>query len=119
MMGRVMLDWGSLQRVIAGEVALPGSPTYEASRRPFNRRFHEIVGQRFVVSSTAQDASEAIAFAGRHGLHVAIRSGGHSFAGHSTTQGIVVDVRPMRSVSVSGGLATVGAGARLGVVEEG
>jgi FAD/FMN-containing dehydrogenase len=116
MMGCVMLDWGSLQRVIAGEVAFPGSPTYEASRRPFNRRFHEVAPEAFVVSATPQDASETIAFAGRHGLHVAIRSGGHSFAGHSTTRGVVIDVSPMRSVSVSGGLATVGAGARLGVV---
>jgi FAD/FMN-containing dehydrogenase len=116
MMGCVMLDWGSLQRVVAGEVALPGSPTYDASRQPFNRRFHEVAPEAFVMSATPQDASEAIAFAGRHGLHVAIRSGGHSFAGHSTTRGVVIDVSPMRSVSVSGGLATVGAGARLGDV---
>jgi FAD/FMN-containing dehydrogenase len=111
-----MVDWGPLQRVIAGEVALPGSPTFEASSRPFNARFQEVVPEAFVVSSTPQDASEAIAFAGRHALHVAIRSGGHSFAGHSTTRGVVIDVSPMRSVSVSGGLATVGAGARLGEV---
>src|SRR4029453_13904097 len=102
--------------VIAGEVALPGSPTYEASRRPFNRRFHEVAPEAFVVGSTAQDVSEAIALPGRHGLHVVIRSGGHSFAGHSTTRGVVIDVSPMRAVSVSGGLATVGAGARLGEV---
>lgn len=113
-----MPDWGSLERVIEGEVALPGSPSYEASRRPFNARFHRVAPDAFVSSATPQDASEAIAFAGRHGLHIAIRSGGHSFAGHSTTRGVVIDVSPMRSVTVSGGLATVGAGARLGEVYE-
>jgi hypothetical protein len=47
---------------------------------------------------------------------MAIRSGGHCFAGNSSTSGMVIDVSPMRSVSVSGGVATVGAGARLGDV---
>src|SRR6266511_1733014 len=45
---------------------------------------------------------------------IAARSGGHCFAGNSSTQGIVIDVTPMRSVSVRDGVATVGAGARLG-----
>src|SRR4029450_3670480 len=97
-----MLDWGSLQRVIAGEVALPGSPRYEASGRPFNRRFQEVAPEAFVVSAPPQDASEAIAFAGRHGLHVAIRSGGHSFAGHSTPRGVVIHVTPTRAACVFG-----------------
>jgi FAD/FMN-containing dehydrogenase len=44
------------------------------------------------------------------------RSGGHCFAGRSSTEDIVIDVSPMHSVSVSGGVATVGAGARLGDV---
>ena len=60
-----------------------------------------------------QDVSEAILFARRHGLGLAARSGGHSFAGHSTTTGMLVDVSPMRSVSVAGDVATVGAGAQL------
>jgi FAD/FMN-containing dehydrogenase len=41
---------------------------------------------------------------------------GHCFAGRSSTQGVVIDVTPMRSVSVSDGVATVGAGTRLGDV---
>ena len=65
-----------------------------------------------------QDVSEAILFARRHGLGLGARSGGHSLAGHSTTTGMLVDVSPMRSVSVAGDVATVGAGARLGQVYE-
>src|SRR6266508_3328614 len=52
----------------------------------------------------------------RTGLPTAARSGGHCFAGRSSTEGIVVDTRPMRSVSVDGGQARIGAGARLGEV---
>src|SRR6266487_7069492 len=55
-----------------------------------------------------------ISLASRAGLPIAARSGGHCFAGNSSTQGIVIDVTPMRSVSVRDGVATVGAGARLG-----
>ncbi len=52
--------------------------------------------------------------AGRLGLPLAIRSGGHSVAGRSSTDGIVLDVTPMGSVAVAGEVATVGAGVRLG-----
>jgi FAD/FMN-containing dehydrogenase len=113
-----MSNWESLESLIEGDVALPGSPAYEASRRPFNARFRGVLPSAVVSCATPQDVSEAISFARRHGIETAARSGGHSFAGHSSTRGIVIDVTPMRSVSVSGGIATVGAGARLGEVYE-
>jgi FAD/FMN-containing dehydrogenase len=47
-----------------------------------------------------------IAFARRHGLATATRSGGHSFAGHSSTGGIVINLTPMASVVVASATAT-------------
>jgi hypothetical protein len=46
---------------------------------------------------------------------LALRSGGHSFAGYSTTSGLVLDVTRMNTVQVDAqaGTATIGAGARL------
>ena len=76
-----MLDWGPLEGVIEGEVALPGSPAYEASRRPFNAQFHEVAPAGIVSCATPQDISEAISFARRHGLEVAMRSGGLGILG--------------------------------------
>src|SRR3954471_15073912 len=67
-----------------------------------------------VHCATATDVAEAIAMARRTGLTCAVRSGGHCFAGRSSTGDIVVDVSPMRAVSVDGDSATVGAGTRLG-----
>jgi FAD/FMN-containing dehydrogenase len=110
--------WEPLASAIDGEVVLPGSPAYEATSRLFNARYAGVRPAAIVSCATPQDAAEAISFARRHDLEIAVRSGGHSFAGHSTSRGIVVDVAPMRSVSVSGGVATVGAGARLGEVYE-
>src|SRR5687767_4551621 len=109
-MERVMPYWEPLERAIEGNVALPGSPVYEASRRPFNARFHEVAPNAIVSCATPQDVSEAISFTRRHGLDVAIRSGGHSFAGLFHRR-VIIDVTPMQSVAVSGGVATVVAGA--------
>jgi FAD/FMN-containing dehydrogenase len=113
-----MPNWDSLERRIQGGVALPGSPAYSASRRPFNARFHHIRPSAILSCASPQDVSEAILFARRHSLEIGARGGGHSFAGHSSTRGMLVDVSPMRSVSVAGDVATVGAGARLGHVYE-
>jgi FAD/FMN-containing dehydrogenase len=109
-------DWDALRSAIAGEVVLPGSPGYEAARKPAIARFHDAWPQAIVLCETPEDVSEAILFARRSGIRTATRSGGHCFAGRSSTKGIVIDVSPMRSVSVSDGVATVGAGARLGEV---
>ncbi len=111
-------DWASLGRVIAGEVALPESPGYEAARKPAIPRFHD-VRPAVVRCAGPADVAETISLARRSGLPVAVRSGGHCFAGGSSTTGIVIDVAPMASVSSAGGVAVVGAGARLGGVYDG
>ncbi len=117
-MARPTPSWEALQGVIAGQVVLPGSPPYEQLPKPFNARFHDVRPQAVALCASPHDVSATISFARRHGLSNAMRSGGHSFAGYSSTRGIVIDVAPMRSVSVSGGLARIGAGARLGEVYE-
>jgi FAD/FMN-containing dehydrogenase len=100
----------------ASNVILPNSPAYESVRKPAIARFHDARPQAVVLCETEADVSEAIALAKRSGTTAVARSGGHSFAGHSSTEGIVIDVTPMSSVTVSGDVATVGAGARLGHV---
>jgi FAD/FMN-containing dehydrogenase len=109
-------NWESLARAIDGEVVLPGSLADDTSRVTFNARFHDVKPKAIARCASPQDVSEVISFARRHGEPIAPRSGGHSFAGRSSTPGIVIDVSPMRSVTVSDGVVTVGAGARLGEV---
>src|SRR5690242_9484450 len=109
-------DWDTLRSAIAGEVLLPGAPGYELARRPAAPLLPDERPLAVVRCASAGDVAEVLALARRYGLACAARSGGHCFAGRSTTAGIVIDVSPMRSVSVSGGAATVGAGARLGEI---
>jgi FAD/FMN-containing dehydrogenase len=115
-MRRLAARMDALQGAIDGEVIVPGSPAYGRLPRPFNARFGGMVPQAVVLCRSAGDVAETVHFIRRHGLESATRSGGHSFAGHSSTPGIVIDVTPMNRVVVSGGVATVGAGARLGEV---
>jgi hypothetical protein len=67
-----------------------------------------------VYCESAEDVQKAVRWAQKHAIHVVPRCGGHSYAGYSTTsKGVVVDVSRMNRVHVHGGIATVGAGARL------
>ena len=115
-MARATPDWNALQGEISGDVILPESPDYESARKSAIARFHDVRPQAVVSCETSEDISETISFARRTGLRTATRSGGHCFAGRSSTTGVIVDVSPMRTVSVSDGVATVGAGASLGEV---
>jgi FAD/FMN-containing dehydrogenase len=107
-------DWGALQEDIAGDVVVRGSPGYDLRRKPSNALFHDVRPQAVVLCRSPTDVRDTILFARRFGLHAAVRGGGHCMAGHSSTEGVVIDVTPMDSVSVSGAVATVGAGMRLG-----
>jgi FAD/FMN-containing dehydrogenase len=107
-------DWEALHGAIAGEVVLPGSPEYEAARKPPLAAFRDARPAAVVRCRAPEDVAETIALARRHGLRVAPRSGGHCFAGRSATDGIVIDVGPMGTTAVADGVATVGAGSRLG-----
>jgi FAD/FMN-containing dehydrogenase len=109
-------SWEPLNDAIAGELVLPGSPAYETVRLPAIARFHDTRPAAVVRCAAPADVAETIRFARLSGVPAVPRSGGHCFAGHSSTEGIVIDVTPMGSVSVSSGTATVGAGARLDAV---
>jgi FAD/FMN-containing dehydrogenase len=113
-MATIESAWRDLTAALEGEVVLPGSPRYDEVRRPQIQRFHDVRPRAVVLCRTAADVAEAIAFARRSGIEVAVRSGGHDFAGRSSGPGMVLDLTPMHSLEVSDGLATVGPGFRLG-----
>lgn len=106
--------WSALAAGIDGRVVLPGSPEYETVRLPFIARFDDIRPQAVVQCRSVGDVAEAVRFGRRHGIHAVPRSGGHSFAGYSSGEGMIVDLSPMNDVVVRDGVAHVGAGASLG-----
>jgi FAD/FMN-containing dehydrogenase len=113
-MATIDTAWRELAAALEGEVVVPGSARYDAVRKPQIPRFHDARPQALVLCRTPEDVAEAIAFARRSAVEVAIRSGGHDFAGRSSGPGMVLDLTPMRSLEVSDGLARVRPGFRLG-----
>jgi FAD/FMN-containing dehydrogenase len=111
-----MPDWGALEQAVDGVVHRPGTPGYEEAGRPALAQFATVRPAAVVACRSEGDVSEALRFAASAGLPVAPRSGGHCFAGRSSTDGIVIDVGPLDGVVLDGGRARIGAGARLGRV---
>lgn len=90
-----------------GRVIFPGDAAYDAARTVF---FGGIDSKPAAIIRVAnrEDVSRAIVFARENGLELAVRSGGHSTAGHSTTNGgLVIDVRDMNAFEMDTNTQTV------------
>jgi FAD/FMN-containing dehydrogenase len=105
-----------LDRAVRGPVLPRGTSGYERVRTVYNARFNAIEPLAVVQPLDARDVRAVVHWAARTKVPIVARSGGHSYAGYSTTRGVVVDLARMAGVQVTGGRAVVGAGARLGSV---
>jgi FAD/FMN-containing dehydrogenase len=94
----------------------PGDDGYEDLRRPAIARFAETRPAAIARCASAAEVARAVAYARQAGHPVAVRGGGHCFAGRSCTDGLLIDVRPMTGVTVRADRAAIGAGTRLGEV---
>ena len=81
-------------------VVTPGDATYDADRRVWNGTIDR--RPALIARCTgSRDVVAALKFAREHALTVAVRGGGHSFAGYGTCDGgLVADLSPMRSIEV-------------------
>jgi len=106
-------DWTALGRDLSGPLVRPGDAAYAVSRRLFDPRFDSLHPAGIAYCRNPHDVTTCLAFVRKFGIPVAARSGGHSYAGWSSTSGLIIDVTRMSGVNVSGSTATVGAGTRL------
>ncbi|MFG1606081.1 FAD-dependent oxidoreductase [Actinoplanes sp. NPDC049265] len=109
-------DWGALDASLDGPVERPGTTGYDAARRLYDPRFDGVRPPAVARCAHAGDVAEAIRFAGREGVTIVTRGGGHSYVGASTsTSALVLDVRRLAAVSWDAATrtATIGGGARL------
>ena len=83
----------------AGQAITPRHPDYDEARTVF-----AAVDRRPALiarAASAQDVAAAIAHARRRGLPLAVRSGGHSPAGHGVVDGgVVIDLSGMRALEI-------------------
>ncbi|MFI6094907.1 FAD-binding oxidoreductase [Lentzea sp. NPDC051213] len=95
-------------------LVLPGDPGYAAARLSFARSLDEVLPEAIVRCADPADVAEAITFAQSRGMPFALRGGGHSFADHSSTRGLLIDLGGLTSIAVGAGTVTVGPGVLVG-----
>jgi FAD/FMN-containing dehydrogenase len=90
------------------------SPGYDAIRGPVNPAYRDVRPRFVVLCRSVSDVVSALSYATATGERLAPRSGGHCFAGRSSTKGILLDLSGLDGVSVADdGVARIGADARL------
>jgi FAD/FMN-containing dehydrogenase len=90
----------ALRDGFTGDVIVPGDVKYDQARKVWNA-VHDRHPAVIARCSGAKDVATALRFAIEEQLVVAVRGGGHSYAGFSTCDGgIVIDLSQMGSVSV-------------------
>lgn len=106
-----------LKQRVRGSVVLPGDERYHAARQAFVPNFQHFP-QMVVYCDVFADVAYALAFARTWRLTPVCRAGGHSTAGHSINDDLVIDVGRLDYVCVDapGKIAVIGAGATFGRV---
>jgi FAD/FMN-containing dehydrogenase len=103
----------ALRTAVRGQVLAPGDGGYDSARVLFNKRFDGVRPPAVVRAHDAADVRAVADWARRYDVALVSRSGGHAYNGASTSDdAVVVDVRRLNSVALSGGVATIGPGAR-------
>jgi FAD/FMN-containing dehydrogenase len=92
---------------LTGKVVLPRDSSYGKLRRVTNHavNLHPAI---IVRCANSKDVQRAVEFARHKDLVTAVRSGGHSFAGHGVCEnGLVIDLSPMKRVQIDPARARV------------
>src|SRR5260221_14666830 len=89
-----------LQASLSGTLISRHDGDYDNARKVWNGMIDKYPAL-IVRCMDATDVIAAITFAREQDPAVAVRSGGHSFAGHSTTdRGMLIDLSPMKAITI-------------------
>ncbi|MGH8048320.1 MAG: FAD-binding oxidoreductase [Chthoniobacterales bacterium] len=108
------LMWRRFAETLRGNLLRPGNSRYGEIYPPFNKRYLSIRPAAIAIVRSLRDVRECVRFARDQGIPITARAGGHSYAGYSTSTGLIVDFRRMRAIDLNAGAATatLQAGAR-------
>ncbi len=85
---------------VRGPILTPADAEYDAARTVFYGGFDRRPAL-IVRAADAADVAQVVLFARETGAELAVRGGGHSMAGHSTTEGgILLDLSQMKKLEI-------------------
>jgi FAD/FMN-containing dehydrogenase len=93
------LDLDAFAATLAGTILLPDSEGYNTARE-VNNALYDKRPIAIVRAADAADVARTVTLAAETGVELAIKSGGHSVAGHSNTDGILLDLGAMRGLHI-------------------
>ena len=111
----VPTDLDGLAATLRGRLLRPGEGDYEAARLLQCTMFDGIMPAAVARVVSADDIGKVIAYARANGVRFAVRSGGHSYAGWSSSDGLVIDMRDLAFVTsaAADGTVIIGSGTQL------
>ena len=89
-----------LRRALHGTLLLPGDPGYDAASAPANFRYDSIRPLAVASCRNEADVITCVDWSRAHHVPPVARGGGHSYAGYSTTEGLLVDIGQLNHVAV-------------------
>jgi len=93
-------SFNELAARLTGQIVLPQDAAYEAVRGLWNGGVRTRPAA-IVCCATAQDVVHTVRWARSHGLPLAVRGGGHDYAGRALcADGVVIDCSPLRAVTI-------------------
>ena len=103
-----------LWQALRGGLLLPGDPAYDAASTPANARFDGIKPIAVAQCFDEHDVVTCVNWARAHGVPPVAKGGGHSYAGYSMTEGLLIDIGELRRVAFNKhtGVAVMGGAAR-------
>ncbi|MGC9543700.1 FAD-binding oxidoreductase [Streptomyces sp. UG1] len=107
-------NWTALAQDLDGPLIRPGDADWKSAHQLYNTRFDALKPAAVAYVAHPDDIRTTLAYARAHNLRIAIRNGGHSYAGWSSGNNrLIIDVSKLNRIRVSGNTAVVGAGAKL------
>jgi FAD/FMN-containing dehydrogenase len=106
------VPWNTLRTALTGLLVLPEDTGYDTARQLQLAQYDAVHPQAVAYCATETDVATCIRFAQDNGLATAVRSGGHSAAGYSTSPGLVIDVSRLDTVRFDGGTVRLGPGSQ-------
>ena len=104
----------ALKGQLRGPLLMPGQAGYTTASTIANSAYAGIHPQAVAVVAGERDVAACVQYAARTRIPFTARAGGHSYAGYSTTTGLVCNVDRLHQIAIAadGRSVTVGAGVK-------